>query len=262
MAISVSNHGAVRVVVIDRPERRNALDPETSAAFGRAVTEAAEDDDVRVLVLTGAGDRAFCSGMDLKAFRDLPPGAPGNAGGGGGGGGGFGPDAITEHVYPKPVIAAVNGAAVGGGLGLALACDLLVAAEHATFGLPEVQRGLVGTGAGARTVLRLPPAIAMELLLTGEPIDAAQALALGLVNRVVPAAELMDTALALAERIAANGPLAVRLSKALAYEVRQLGPGLDMARLRELTAPAIRSEDAREGAAAFAEKRPPRFTGR
>ncbi len=221
MAISVSNHGAVRVVVIDRPERRNALDPETSAAFGRAVAEAAEDDDVRVLVLTGAGDRAFCSGMDLKAFRDLPPGT---AGGSGAGGGGFGPDAITEHVYPKPVIAAVNGAAVGGGLGLALACDLLVAAEHATFGLPEVQRGLVGTGAGARTVLRLPPAIAMELLLTGEPIDAAQALALGLVNRVVPADELMDTALALAERIAANGPLAVRLSKALAYEVRQLGP--------------------------------------
>lgn len=255
MAISVSNHGAVRVVVIDRPERRNALDPETSAAFGHAVAEAAEDDAVRVLVLTGAGDRAFCSGMDLKAFRDLPPGTVG-------GSGGFGPDAITEHVYPKPVIAAVNGAAVGGGLGLALACDLLVAAEHATFGLPEVQRGLVGTGAGARTVLRLPPAIAMELLLTGEPIDAAQALALGLVNRVVPAAELMDTALALAERIAANGPLAVRLSKALAYEVRQLGPGLDMARLRELTAPAIRSEDAREGAAAFAEKRPPRFTGR
>lgn len=257
MAISIDNHGAVRVVVIDRPERRNALDPETSAAFGRAVAEAAEDDDVRVLVLTGAGDRAFCSGMDLKAFRDLPPGAVS-----GGGGGGFGPDAITEHVYPKPVIAAVNGAAVGGGLGLALACDLLVAAEHATFGLPEVQRGLVGTGAGARTVLRLPPAIAMELLLTGEPIDARQALALGLVNRVVPAAELVDTALALAERIAANGPLAVRLSKALAYEVRQLGPGLDMARLRELTAPAIRSEDAREGAAAFAEKRPPRFTGR
>jgi enoyl-CoA hydratase len=259
MAISVSNHGAVRVVVIDRPERRNALDSETSAAFGRAVTEAAEDDDVRVLVLTGAGDRAFCSGMDLKAFRDLPPGAVG--GGSVGGSGGFGPDAITEHVYPKPVIAAVNGAAVGGGLGLALACDLLVAAEHATFGLPEVQRGLVGTGAGARTVLRLPPAIAMELLLTGEPIDAAQALALGLVNRVVPAAELMETALALAERIAANGPLAVRLSKALAYEVRQFGPGLDMARLRELTAPAIRSDDAREGAAAFAEKRPPRFTG-
>lgn len=257
MAISVYNHGAVRVVVIDRPERRNALDPETSDAFARAVADAAEDDGVRVLVLTGAGDRAFCSGMDLKAFRDLPPGAAGA-----GGGGGFGPDAITEHVYPKPVIAAVNGAAVGGGLGLALACDLLVAAEHATFGLPEVQRGLVGTGAGARTVLRLPPAIAMELLLTGEPIDAAQALALGLVNRVVPADGLMDTALALAERIAANGPLAVRLSKALAYEVRQLGPGLDMARLRELTAPAIRSDDAREGAAAFAEKRPPRFTGR
>jgi enoyl-CoA hydratase len=257
MAISVSNHGAVRVVVIDRPERRNALDPESSAAFGLAVAEAAEDDGVRVLVLTGAGDRAFCSGMDLKAFRDLPRDAVGA-----GAGGGFGPDAITEHVYPKPVIAAVNGAAVGGGLGLALACDLLVAAEHATFGLPEVQRGLVGTGAGARTVLRLPPAVAMELLLTGEPIDAPRAYELGLVNRVVPAAELIDTALALAERIAANGPLAVRLSKALAHEVRQLGAGLDMARLRELTAPAVRSDDAREGAAAFAEKRPPRFTGR
>jgi enoyl-CoA hydratase len=251
MAIIVDDRGAVRTITINRPERRNALDPDTMTELGAAFTAAETDDGVRVVVLTGAGDKGFCSGMDLKAFRDSGP-RPGAVG----------TEVLVERVYPKPVIAAVNGAAVGGGLGLALACDLVVAAEHAVFALPEVQRGLVGAGAGSRAALRLPPAVALELILTGEAIDAPRALALGLVNRVVPLADLMATTYALAERIAANGPLAVRVSKEIVYEVARLIDGVDIAALRAKAAPVMQSDDAKEGARAFTEKRAPRFTGR
>ena len=133
-------------------------------------------------MLTGAGDKAFCAGMDLKAFAAGEPIGAGD---------GPGTTVFVERCYPKPIIAAVNGAAVAGGFGMMLGCDIIVAAEHATFGLPEVKRGLVGVGATTRASLRLPPAITLELALTGAPMDAARALHYGLVNRVVPAAEVL-----------------------------------------------------------------------
>jgi len=256
VAVQVLDRGAIRTITIDRPERRNALDPATSAALGAALLQAAADDAVRVLILTGAGDRAFCAGMDLRAFSEArdggsptPPSGPG-------------PEVLTERPYPKPVIAAVNGAAVGGGFGLVLGCDVVVAAEHATFATPEVQRGLVGTGVTSRAALRLPPAIALELALTGEPIDAARAAALGIVNHVVPSGTELAAALALAERIAANAPMAVRVAKEIVYEARHLHDAFDLAALRAKAAPVIASDDAKEGARAFAERRPPQFKGR
>jgi enoyl-CoA hydratase len=253
MAVVTADHGAVRVVRIDRPERRNALDPDTFFGLGQAFVDAEADDGVRVIVLTGTGDRAFCSGMDLKAFREGTSGDRPT---------GPGTEVFAERFFPKPVVGAVNGIAVGGGFGLVLACDLVIAADHATFGLPEVTRGLVGAGATSRAALRLPPAVALELALTGAPIDAARAMQLGLVNSVVQGGLLMDTALATAERIAANGPLAVRVAKELVYDVRHLVDGIDIAALRAKAAPVMASDDAKEGSQAFLERRPPRFTGR
>jgi enoyl-CoA hydratase len=252
MPVAVDHRGPVRLVTIDRPERANALDPTTFHGLGRAFLDAAGDDDVRVVVLTGAGTKAFCSGMDLKAFRD---GATDGAGG-------PGPEIFAEQYFPKPIVAAVNGAAVGGGFGLVLACDIVVAAEHAIFGLPEVARGLVGAGATSRAALRLPPAVALELALTGAPLDAARALHLGLVNEVVPASQLLDTALGTAQRIASNGPLAVRVAKEIVYDVRHLIDGIDIAALRTKVEPVMASNDAKEGARAFLEHRPPAFEGR
>jgi enoyl-CoA hydratase len=267
MAIIVEHHGAVRTVIINRPERRNSLDPETMAEIGAAFTEAEHDDDVRVVILTAGGHQAFCAGMDLRAFAEQQALAEQRAAGGSGSQASpvapsVGTEVFVERIYPKPIVAAVNGAAVGGGFGLVLGCDIVVAAEHATFGLPEVQRGLIGAGAGSRAALRLPPAVTLELILTGQPIDAARAYGLGIVNRVVPAAEVRAVATALAERIAANGPMAVRVSKEIVYEVRHLIDGADMKAIRAKAAPVMASADAKEGTTAFAEKRTPLFTGR
>jgi enoyl-CoA hydratase len=167
------------------------------------------------------------------------------------------------RTYPKPLIAAVNGPAVAGGFELVLACDIVVAAEHATFGLPEVKRGLVAAGGGAILLPgRLPLAVALEFGLTGDAIDAARAYNLGLVNRVVPTDQVLETALALAEVIVANGPLAVRVTKQLMLEAAGGNDAALRQRANELVAPVFASVDAREGATAFAEKRPPRWTGR
>ncbi len=253
MAVDVVTRGSVQVITINRPERRNALDPDTYRGLGRAFVEAEHDDAIRVVVLTGAGDQAFCAGMDLKAFL-ADAGAAGA-------GAGPGTEVFVERVYPKPIIAAVNGAAVAGGFGIMLGCDLVVAAEHAVFGLPEVKRGLVGVGATSRAALRLPPAVVLELALTGAPMDATRALHHGLVNRVVPSADVLPTAIALAEEIAANAPLAVALAKEIAYDARRLFD-VDIGAWRERAAPIFASDDAREGATAFAEQRPPEFTGR
>ena len=251
MTVDVVTHGSVRVITINRPERRNALDPETFRGLGRAFMEAEHEDAVRVVVLTGAGDQAFSAGMDLKAFVAGTQGA----------GEGPGTEVFVERVYPKPIIAAVNGAAVAGGFGIMLGCDIVVAAEHAVFGLPEVKRGLVGVGATSRAALRLPPAVLLELALTGAPMDASRALHFGLVNRVVPGPDVLPTAIALAEEIAANAPLAVALTKEIAYDARHL-LDTDIAAWRERAAPVFASDDAREGATAFAEKRPPNFIGK
>jgi enoyl-CoA hydratase len=250
MSVDFERRGAVAIVTLNRPDARNALDPDTIRGLGRAFTEAEADEGVRAVLLTGAGDRAFCAGMDLKAFAAGRRGAEGE---------GPGLEVLTRRVYPKPVIAAVNGTAVAGGFELMLACDLAVAAEHAKFGIPEVKRGLVAAGGGTRLPQRIPIAVALELGLTGNLIDAERALALGLVNRVVPAERVLDEAIGLAEEIASNGPLALRVTKELMVE--QAG-AFDWERVRAATAPVFASEDAREGAMAFAEKRAPVWKGR
>jgi enoyl-CoA hydratase len=249
MGVLVESRGALRIITIDNPAHRNALDLETFEGLGAAFREAEADPEVRVVVLTGTGRQAFCAGMDLRSFpregsRRLGPG----------------PEVFTERLFPKPIVAAVNGAAVGGGLGLMLACDIALAAEGARFGLPEVQRGLIGAGAASRAAVRLAPAVAMELALTGDLIDASRAWALGLVSKVVSSENLMAHALAVAERIAANAPLAVMATKEVVYEAAALGR-LDMASLRAKVAHVGASADAKEGARAFIERRPPVFRG-
>jgi enoyl-CoA hydratase len=252
MSVRVERRGFVCVVTIDRPDRSNALDGATMGGLGTAFAEAEADDDVRAVVLTGAGDRVFCAGMDLKARGDdrvPPPGTPGL-------------EVFMNRCYPKPVIAAVNGAAMGGGFELVMASDVAVAADHVTFGVPEVQRGLVGAGCSTRLAARVPPAIAYEMTLTGDPITAARALELGLVNAIVPKEEVLTRALELADRVASNAPIAVRITKQLVWEATGNHDASEWAAMRAKAAPAFASDDAREGAAAFAERRAPRWTGR
>jgi len=252
MILEREQHGRVQVLTLNRPEAANSLNPELIRALGTAFGEIATDADTQVVVLTGAGDRIFCAGMDLRAFsaRTDPPA-----------------DADTTVAFDfknpsaKPVIAAVNGAAVGGGFELALACDLVVAADTARFGLPEVKRGLLAGGGGTLLGTRLPLSLALEIALTGELVPAAQAAAWGLVNRVVPAVEVLPTALALAETIAANGPLAIQMTKLLVRRAVLDDPKRGWGTPEELAA-VFGSEDAKEGAMAFMEKRAPAWRGR
>ena len=252
--LHTSRAGNVLVARLDRPDARNALTPALIRAIGGAVIEAESDQDVRALVLTGSGDRAFCAGMDLRAFAS---------------GADFALDDTTRDAFMRllegrariPVVGAANGAAVAGGFELLLACDVIVAAEHATFALPEVQRGLIPAGGGIFLGTRVPLGLALEITLTGDRITAGRAYALGLVNAVVAADDLLPRALDLAERIARNGPLAVAAIKEL---VRL---GVDDAarareRMRELQPEVFGSADAQEGARAFVEKRAPVWRGR
>lgn len=253
MSVLVEQRGAVLVVTLNRPEQRNALDGETMSGIGSAFAGALDDDGIAALVLTGAGDKAFCAGMDLKAFA---------AGGTPGPKDGPGLEVLMTGIYPKPVVGAANGTALAGGFELLLACDLIVAADHAAFGIPEVKRGLVAAGGGVLQLpRRVPPAIALEMGLTGGTIDAARALAIGLVNRVVPGAEVLDEAVGLADAIAANAPLAVRFTK---EHMRQVADGqpVDMKKFYEGIGTVFSSADAKEGATAFGERRPPVWTGR
>jgi len=249
VGVRVERHGATAVVTIDRPERRNALDADAMHGIGHAFADAEVDDEVRVVVLTGAGDIAFSAGGDLKDRGTPRPGEPGL-------------EVFTNRCYPKPVIAAVNGLALGAGFELMMASDLVIAARHATFGIPEVKRGLVGAGCSTRISRRVPPAIAFELGFVGDPIDAARALELGLVNQVVPGDQVLPAALALADRIAANAPLALRVTKELMWREMGMHDDDEWRAIRALAAPVFASQDAVEGRAAFAEKRPPRWTGR
>ncbi len=245
--------GRVEVVTINRPEARNAIDFETSQGLAEAFDAIEADDDVWAVVLTGAGDKAFSAGMDLKAF----------AGGGGnvmGVNGGFA--GISNRDFAKPLIAAVNGHALAGGLEIMLSCDLAVVADHATFGIPEVKRGLI---AGAGGLIRLPKRIglarALELGMTGDAIDAQEALSLGLVNRVVPGPEVLPTALALAERICEAAPLAVAASKHVMKASMQVPESEGWGISGEAVVKVFSSPDAMEGPMAFAEKRKPNWTG-
>ena len=237
----------VMTITINRPEAGNSLNEAVGHALVEHFTRAADDPEVRVVVITGAGEKVFSAGMDLKAFAAgeniIVIGS--------------GIDAIGK--CPKPVIAAVNGAALAGGFEVALKADLIVAADHARFGIPEVKRGLFAAGGGTRLPARIPLQVALEMGLTGDPISAQRAYELGLVNRVVPAAEVMPTSLALAATIAANGPLALQATKELMWA--EIGADTPE-RVGNWAGKVFGSEDAREGATAFAEKRTPQWKGR
>jgi enoyl-CoA hydratase/carnithine racemase len=264
MILEREQHGLVQVLRLNRPEAANSLNPELLRELGRAFHESDTDDSTQVLVLTGAGERIFCAGMDLRAFSESE--GPGDQSGGStAGAAGADADAPASFNFKdlptKPVIAAVNGAAVGGGFELALACDLVVAADTARFGLPEVKRGLFPGGGGTLLGTRLPLSLALELNLTGELIDAQRAESWGLVNRVVPPEDLLTSAIALAQTIAANGPLATRMIKDLVRRAVLDDPKRGWATPEEFSA-IFGSEDAREGAMAFLEKRPANWKGR
>jgi enoyl-CoA hydratase/carnithine racemase len=262
MILEREQHGLVQVLRLNRPEAANSLNPELLRELGRAFHESATDDSTQVLVLTGAGERIFCAGMDLRAFSESAEGSGDRNGGSTATADADTPPSFNFKDLPaKPVIAAVNGAAVGGGFELALACDLVVAADTARFGLPEVKRGLFPGGGGTLLGTRLPLSLALELNLTGELIDAQRAESWGLVNRVVPPEDLLTSAIALAQTIAANGPLATRMIKDLVRRAVLDDPKRGWATPEEFSA-IFGSEDAREGAMAFLEKRPANWKGR
>jgi enoyl-CoA hydratase len=243
--------GHVEILTINRPDARNAINRATAIALGDALDACESDDDVWVVVLTGSGDKAFSAGMDLKAFAagEFPITDQGFGG-------------ITQRDFPKPIIAAANGAALAGGFEILISCDMVVAADHARFGIPEASRGLVaGAGGLIRLPKRIPLAVAYEMALTADPIDAQRAYELGLVNRVVPGDRVLDEALALAERIAKNAPLAVRTSKDVMKKSRELSEEESWTLNTEAFGMIGRSADALEGAIAFAEKREPNWQG-
>jgi enoyl-CoA hydratase len=250
--VLVERRGGVQVIMINRPDARNALDRAVAEAVAAAVDELDRSDELRTGVLTGAGG-TFSSGMDLKAFlRGETPAIEGR-----------GLCGITQTPPRKPLIAAVEGWALAGGFELVLACDLVVAGRTARFGVPEVKRSLVAAGGAALHLpRRVPYAVALELLLTGEPIDAERAAAVGLVNRVVDDGGALDAAVELATLIAANGPLAVAVTKQIAAAAGDWTVEEGWARQAGLVRPVFASDDAREGAAAFAERRSPVWRGR
>lgn len=248
----VGNH--IALVTINRPEARNAINPAVASELGAILHKIESDDSIWVVVLTGAGDRAFCAGADLKAVSEglldqlfTPEG-------------GFAGFVFAPR--KKLWIGAINGFALAGGLEISLACDLLVASEKAVFGLPEVKRGLIALAGG---VLRLPRAlprvIALEMIASGEPIDAVRAYELGLVNRVVPAERCVDEALALAIKICGNAPIAVRESLYIARQTFDLSEPELIDLCVEAGRRIVQTQDYLEGPRAFVEKRSPRWVG-
>ena len=252
-AVEVERRDRVGIIRLNRPEARNAVNGELANGVEAALDEFEADDGIQAVVLTGNGS-VFCAGADLKLVA-AGKGAEmattrGNFAG------------VVRRNYSKPLIAAVNGPALAGGFEIVLSCDLVVAADHAIFGLPEVKRGLFAAAGGLlRLPKRIPLATATELAITGDPIDAHRALALGLVNRVVPTDDVLDAALELAARIAANGPLAIKNSLRMVREAGDLSEEAGWPRNFELAMEVFASKDSIEGATAFAEKREPRWTG-
>lgn len=257
MAIDLEIDGHIALITINRPERLNAMDADAYKALSEAWCRVRDDVSIHCAVVTGAGDKSFTVGADLKTFITSPTD--------------LSEFWLTQRdlllnrgleVW-KPVIAAVNGYCLGGGMTLLLATDIRIAAPHATFGLSEVKRGiLAGNGGTQRILEQLPYARAMELLLTGDPIDARLALEWGLINRVVEPSELLEAAMGFARRIAANAPLAVQATKESAVRSRELGLVAGLRFEQILNRILLFSEDAKEGPAAFAAKREARYAGR
>jgi crotonobetainyl-CoA hydratase len=257
--VMVDHHGHTAVVTLNRPEARNAVNLDLTVAMADALDALEADDEVRVMIITGAGDKAFCAGQDLRTVTERLPnpadGSPPRDLGGWA--------AITSRSFAIPVIAAVNGFALGGGTEICLAADIIVADEHARFGLPEVKRGLAATAGGLqRLPRRINPSIAMELILTGRTFDAQTALKLGLINRVVDTGSCLEAALEIAAEICEAAPLSVRYSKAVARGTFSMGEAEAERAHRDFRRTVFTSEDSREGAQAFAEKRPPAWKGR
>jgi enoyl-CoA hydratase len=248
--VLVEQRGRILIITINRPKAKNAVNLAVAKGLAEAVDRLDDEAGLSVGILTGAGG-SFCAGMDLKAFaRGEFPIVEGRGMG------------FTERPPTKPLIAAVEGYALAGGTELALATDLIVASKDSAFGIPEVRRGLVAGGGGLlRLPQRIPSAIAMELALTGENLSAERAHALGMVNALAEPGGALDAAIALAEKIAANGPLAVAVTKQIIVESRSWNPKDFFAEQGKLLTPVFGSNDAKEGAVAFAEKRAPQWTG-
>jgi enoyl-CoA hydratase len=242
----------VLIITINRPKAKNAVNLSVAQGIAAALDRLDNDDALRVGVLTGAGG-TFCAGMDLKAFVSGEfPQIEGRGFGG-----------MTERSADKPLIAAVEGYALAGGCELAIACDLIVAAENAKFGIPEVKRGLVAAAGGlVRLPSQIPYRVAMELALTGEFMGAERAMSMGLINQLTAPGDALATARSLAAQIAENGPMAVRVSKAIIKASRDWSGDETFTNQHALTQPVFTSEDAIEGATAFAEKRKPEWKGR
>ena len=257
MTIRTVRDGPVTVIVIDRPEVRNALDPASARSLGDAFASFEADETSTVAILTGAGDKAFCAGADLSGGNIVEDGPPRAVFAG------TDRSLVADPGMTKPIVAAINGYALGGGLELSLLCDIRMASSSAQFGLTEVAVGsMPGSGGTQRLPRIVGPGVAMHLALTGERIDAAEALRIGLVTRVCDPARLMDDAIAIARRIDANAPLSVRAVK------KAIRSGLDMTLAEGLACERMlfnilrESEDRQEGRQAFREKRPPVWRGR
>ena len=252
----VSDEG-IALITINRPERLNAMDADHYQALSKAWQTVRDDPEIRVAIVTGAGARSFTTGADIKSFLTAPSD--------------LSEMWLTQRdqllnrgleVW-KPVVAAVNGYCLGGGMTLLMATDIRVAADHATFSLAEVKRGVIAGNGGTQRVLdQLPYAVAMEMLLTGEGIDATAAERWGLVNKVVPMADLLETAYSYVRRIAANAPLAVQAAKELAVRSRDMDLTTGLRLEAVINRMLLQTDDAKEGPAAFSDKRTPAFKGR
>ena len=250
--VLTEQHDGVLVITLNRPEAKNAANRALAVGVAAAIDELESNDALRVAILTGAGG-TFCSGMDLKAFvtGELPVVE------------GRGFAGLTEYRSSKPIIAAVEGYALAGGFELAISCDLIVAADNARWGIPEVKRGLAAAGGGlVKLPKQIPSRIAMELALTGDFITTQRAFDLGLINAVTEPGEALVGAQALAAKIVANGPLAVAASLKVLSGAQDWSSDEMFAKQQEIVAPVFTSHDAIEGATAFAEKRAPNWTGK
>lgn len=249
-SVLTERRGRILIITINRPEAKNAVNAAVSQGLADATDALDDDPGLSVGIVTGAGG-SFCAGMDLKAFARGENVAVKGRGLG-----------FTERPPVKPLIAAVEGYALAGGTELALATDLIVAARNSAFGIPEVKRGLVAAGGGLlRLPQRIPYQIAMELALTGDNLPAERAHELGLVNVLAEPGHALEAAIELAERITANGPLAVAATKRVIVESRSWSPEDQWREQVKIIMPVFASKDAKEGAVAFAEKRPPNWTG-